>query len=63
MLDLWGFFFNLTYFLHVYLIYSVGLSSAIQQSDSVTFFILFSIMIYHRIFNIVPCWTCFNVVS
>ena len=36
------------------------LISAVQQSDSVlriytSFFILFSIMIYHRIVNIVPC--------
>ena len=56
--------FNLTYFIQVYLIYSVVLISAVQKSDSVThFFILFSIMIYHRILNIIPCWTCFNVVS
>ena len=36
------------------------LISAVQQSDSVIhmhtfFFIFFSIMVYHRIFNIVPC--------
>ena len=37
MLDL-CFFFNLTYFIHVYLIYSVVLISAVQQSDSVSFF-------------------------
>ena len=41
------------------MIYDVVLVSAIQQSDSVIhictfFFILFSIMVYARILNIVP---------
>ena len=35
------------------------LVSAVQQSDSVihmyTFFIFFSILVYHRILNVVPC--------
>ena len=48
------------YFIEVQLIYTVVLISAVQQSDSVIhmytfFFILFSIMVYHRILNIVPC--------
>ena len=42
------------------MIYSVVLISAVQQSDSVIhlytfFFIFFSIMVYARILNIVPC--------
>ena len=40
------------------MIYNVVLISAVQQSDSVDFFfffIFFSIMVYHRIVNIVPC--------
>ena len=41
-------------------IYSVVLISAVQQSDSVIhiytfFFVFFSIVVYHRILNIVPC--------
>ena len=52
------FFFNVL--LKHSLVYNVVLISAVQQSDSVihihTFvFILFSIMVYHRILNIVPC--------
>ena len=44
----------------VQLIYNVVLISAIQQSDSVIhtyifFFIFFSITVYHRVLNIVPC--------
>ena len=51
------FFFNVL--LKHSLVYNVVLISAVQQSDSVihihTFvFILFSIMVYHRILNIVP---------
>ena len=45
-------------FIKLYLIYSVVLVSAVQQSDSVRdiyFFIFFSIMIYYRILNIVLC--------
>ena len=42
------------------LIYSVVLISTIQQSDSgfhtyIFFFILFSVMVDHRILSIVPC--------
>ena len=50
------------YFIEVWLIYNVVLISAVQQSDSVIhiyiytfFFIFFSMMVYHRILNIVPC--------
>ena len=46
------------YFTEVQLIYNVVLISAVQQSDSVIwtlFFIFFSIMVDHRILNIVPC--------
>ena len=48
------------YFIEVWLIYSVVLISAVQQSDSLThiytfFFIFFSTVVYHRILNIVPC--------
>ena len=48
------------YFIEVLLIYSVVLISAVQQSDSFIhrytfFFIFFSIMVYHRILDIVPC--------
>ena len=48
-------FFN---FIEVQLIYNIVLISAVQQSDSVIhifFFISFSIMVYHRILNIVSC--------
>ena len=47
--------------IEVQLIYNVVLITAIQQSDSVIhiytvfFKIFFSIMVYHRILNIVPC--------
>ena len=46
--------------IEVQLIYNVVLISAVQQSNSViqkyTFFKkFFSIMVYHRILNIVPC--------
>ena len=41
------------------MIYNVLLISAIKQSHSVIhtyiFFIFFSILVYHRILNIVPC--------
>ena len=52
--------FKKIYFIEVQLIYNVVLISAVQQSDSVIhiytfFFIFFSIMVYHRILNIVPC--------
>ena len=50
--------FSLIYFIEVKLIYNVVLISAVQQSDSVihiSFFIFFSIMVYHKILNIVPC--------
>ena len=47
------------YFIEVQLIHNVVLISAIQQCDSViciyTFCIFFSIMVYHRVLNIVPC--------
>ena len=44
-------------FIEVYLIYNVVLISALQQSDSVIhiFLIFFSIMVNHRILNIVLC--------
>ena len=35
------------------LIYNVVLISAVQQNDA--FFMFSSIMVYYRIFNIVPC--------
>ena len=50
--------FSLIYFIEVKLIYNVVLISAVQQSDSVihtSFFIFFSIMVYHKVLNIVPC--------
>ena len=47
--------------IEVYFIYNV-LISVVQQSESyiyiyryICFFIFFSIMLYHRILNIVPC--------
>ena len=52
------------YFIEVYLIHNAVLISSLQQSDSVIhiyihiywfFFILFSIMVYQRILNVVPC--------
>ena len=48
------------YFIEGLLIYNVVLISAVQQSDSVIhiytfFFIFFSIMLYPRVLNIVPC--------
>ena len=48
------------FFIEVSSIYNVVLISAVQQNDSVihihTFFLIFfSIMVYHRILNIVPC--------
>ena len=48
------------YFMEVQLIYNVVLVSGVQQNDSVIhtytfFFIFFSIMVYHRIVNVVPC--------
>ena len=55
-----NFYFSLFFFIEVQLIFSVVLISAIQQSDSfihihTLFFILFSITVYRRILNIVPC--------
>ena len=54
-----GEFIFLIYFIEVQLIYNVVLISAVQQIDSVIYiyiyFIFFSIMVYHRILNIVPC--------
>ena len=54
------FFFK--FFIEVQLIYNVALISAVQQSDSVIhiyiyscFKVFSSIMVYHRILNIVPC--------
>ena len=48
------------FFIDVKLNYNVVLITDIQQSDSVIhiytfFFIFFSIMVYHRIFNVVSC--------
>ena len=48
------------FFIEVQLIHNVVLISAVQKSDSVIhihtfFFILFSIMVNHRILNIVHC--------
>ena len=44
------------YFVEVQLIYNIVLISAVQQSDSVVHtYTFFSIMIYLRILNIVPC--------
>ena len=46
-------------FIDIQLTYSVVLISAVWQSDSVIhtllFFIFFSILVHHRILNIVPC--------
>ena len=57
-----NFYFAIHLFVYFYwkvqLNHSVVLMSAIQQSDSVThiyFFMFFSIMVYHRILNIVLC--------
>ena len=59
-----SFFFFLTFkiifLIEVLLIYNVVLISTEQQSDSVIhthtfFFIFFSIMVYHKTLNIVPC--------
>ena len=48
-------FLNLL-FVEVWLIYNVVLISAIQQSGSVIhIYIFFFILVYPRIFNIVPC--------
>ena len=47
------------FFFEIWLVYSVVSISAVQQSDSVihrhSFLMLFYIMVYHRILNIVPC--------
>ena len=48
------------FFIEVQLIHNAVLISALQKSDSVIhidtfFFILFSIVVYHRILNIFPC--------
>ena len=40
------------------MLYNVVLVSAVQRSDSsshIVSFIVFSVMIYHRILNIAPC--------
>ena len=56
-----GKLFLTIYFIEVWLIYSVVLISTLQESDSVTHIhiyilhIFFSIMVYRRILNIVPC--------
>ena len=55
-----SFLFYIFSFIEVYLIYNVVLVSAVQQSDSlihiyIYIFIYFSIMVYQRILNIVPC--------
>ena len=47
------FFFS--FFLEVELSYNVVLVSGIQQSDSVIFFISYSIIGYYKILNIIPC--------
>ena len=49
-----------SFLIQVELVYNVVLISAVQHSDSVihiyTFFLVFSsIMVYHRILNIVAC--------
>ena len=46
-----GFFFFL---IEVWLIYSVVLVSGVQKSDTF-FFRFFSIIVYYKILNIVPC--------
>ena len=52
------------FLIDVWLIYNVVLVSGVQQSDSVVysvlyiyifFFVFFSIMVYHRMLNIIPC--------
>ena len=52
------------FFIELWLTYNVVLITSVQESYSVIcvcvcvyilFFILFSIMVYHRILNIVPC--------
>ena len=53
-------FLKKNYFIEVELVYNVVLISGVQQSDSVIhictfFFIFFSVMVHHRILNIVPC--------
>ena len=53
------FIYNL-FFIEVWLNYNVVVITTVQQSDSIThiyivFFIFLSIMVYHRIWNIVPC--------
>ena len=60
-----GFFFSvLVFFIEVQLIYNVVLISVVQKSDSVTYIYIYiynlfkiflSIMVYHRILNIVLC--------
>ena len=45
------------YFIEVQLIYNVGLISAVWQSDLYIYivFLIFPIMLYYRILNIVVC--------
>ena len=54
------FFLSFFFLIELSLVHSVVPISVVQQSDSVYthrqyFFIFFSIMVYHRILNIVPC--------
>ena len=54
------YFIKKFYFIELQLIYYVVLISTVQQSDSVLYiyiyiYTFFSIMIYHRMLNIVPC--------
>ena len=43
------------FFIEVYLIYDVVLVSGVQQSDSVVFLKLYSIIGYYKISNRIPC--------
>ena len=52
--------FIYNFFLLTLLIYNVVFISDVQKSDSVTymcmfFFVFFSIIVYHRILNVVTC--------
>ena len=53
------FFFFVYLFVQVELTYNIVLISAVQRSDSVIhiyiLFIFFSIMVYHKMLNMVPC--------
>ena len=54
-----SFFFFVYLFVQVELTYNIVLISAVQRSDSVIhiyiLFIFFSIMVYHKMLNMVPC--------